>query len=117
MDIRSLTQEHQANKRALEPKVLWDMALDPSLANSDRDIRPAIVVLSSLFLLPFSPLFLLSALLFPQERSLTSQEGDIQSMQSALAALQAELGTELLSQLDSSDQREVCALQQTSHSC
>ena len=32
-------------------------------------------------------------------------------MQSALAALQAELGTELLSQLDSSDQREVCALQ------
>ena len=35
-------------------------------------------------------------------------------MQSALAALQAELGTELLSQLDSSDQREVCALHQTS---
>lgn len=35
-------------------------------------------------------------------------------MQSALAALQAELGTELLSQLDSSDQREVRALHQTS---
>ena len=58
-----------------------------------------------------SPSFHLS---LPQERSLTSQEGDIQSMQSALAALQAELGTELLSQLDSSDQREVRALHQTS---
>ena len=57
--------------------------------------------------LPLSPSF-------PQERSLANQEGDIQSMQSALAALQAELGTELLSQLDSSDQREVCALHQTS---
>lgn len=54
MDIRSLTQEHQANKRALEPKVVWDMALDPSLANNDRDIKPAIVVLSSLFLLSSS---------------------------------------------------------------
>ena len=134
MDIRSLTQEHQANKRALEPKVLWDMALvgwDSSLDNNDGDIRPAILART---LLPFPPLFLLSTLtspthfstllypwfllpfisLFPQERSLTSQEGDIQSMQSALAALQAELGTELLSQLDSSDQREVRALQQTS---
>ena len=49
MDIRSLTQEHHANKRALEPKVVWDMALDPSLANNDRDIRPAILVLSSIF--------------------------------------------------------------------
>ncbi len=29
----------------------------------------------------------------PQERSLVNQEGDLQSMQSALAALQAELGT------------------------
>ena len=133
MDIRSLTQEHQANKRALEPKVLWDMALvgwDSSLDNNDRDIRPAILVLSSLFLLSssylpsplpptslpyYTPWFLLPFIsLFPQERSLTSQEGDIQSMQSALAALQAELGTELLSQLDSSDQREVRALQQTS---
>jgi len=49
----------------------------------------------------------------PQERSLLKQEGDTQSMQSSLAALQSELGTELLSQLDPGEQTEVWALRQT----
>ena len=43
-----------------------------------------------------------------QERMLSKQERDIQSMQSQLAALQAELGTELLSQLNHNEQEEVC---------
>ena len=38
---------------------------------------------------------------------LVNLESDMQSMQSALAALQGELGTEMQSQLDSGDQREV----------
>lgn len=42
-----------------------------------------------------------------QERMLVNVESDMQSMQSALAALQGELGTEMQSQLDSGDQREV----------
>lgn len=43
----------------------------------------------------------------PKERMLVNVESDMQSMQSALAALQGELGTEMQSQLDSGDQREV----------
>lgn len=43
----------------------------------------------------------------PKERMLVNFESDMQSMQSALAALQGELGTEMQSQLDSGDQREV----------
>eukprot|EP00731_Ephydatia_muelleri_P021107 Em0013g834a len=43
----------------------------------------------------------------PKERMLVNLESDMQSMQSALAALQGELGTEMQSQLDSGDQREV----------
>lgn len=42
-----------------------------------------------------------------QERMISKQERDMQSMQSQLAALQAELGTELLSQLNRSEQEEV----------
>lgn len=38
---------------------------------------------------------------------LSKQERDIQSIQSQLAALQAELGTELLSQLNTDEQEEV----------
>jgi structural maintenance of chromosome 3 (chondroitin sulfate proteoglycan 6) len=61
MDIRTITRELQANRRALEPK----------------------------------------------EQSLASQETDIQSMEGALGALTAELGTELRSQLNSGEQSEV----------
>lgn len=42
-----------------------------------------------------------------QERMISKQERDMQSMQSQLTALQAELGTELLSQLNRSEQEEV----------
>ena len=38
---------------------------------------------------------------------LSKQERDIQTIQSQLAALQAELGTELLSQLNHNEQQEV----------
>lgn len=38
---------------------------------------------------------------------LSKQERDIQTIQSQLAALQAELGTELLSQLNQNEQQEV----------
>ena len=38
---------------------------------------------------------------------MSKQERDIQTIQSQLAALQAELGTELLSQLNQNEQQEV----------
>ena len=42
-----------------------------------------------------------------QERSLTQVEAEVQSVQSTLSSLQGELGAELHSQLEPSDQREV----------
>ena len=68
MDIRSLTQEHQANKRALDPKVLlvWR---DSSLANNDSDIRLAILVL---FFSLFLPFFSSSSLFLPPIYTLLS---------------------------------------------
>ena len=47
------------------------------------------------------------SILHLQERMLSKQERDIQLIQSQLAALQAELGTELLSQLNVNEQQEV----------
>jgi len=44
-----------------------------------------------------------------QARVLSNLESDCQSLQGALSALEAELCTELLSQLDADDQREVRA--------
>ena len=43
-----------------------------------------------------------------QERALSNLESDCQSLRSGLESLEAELGTELLSQLDVGDQKEVC---------
>ena len=51
---------------------------------------------------------------------LSKQERDIQSIQSQLAALQAELGTELLSQLNTDEQEEVyihMSCRSTLHHC
>lgn len=45
---------------------------------------------------------------------LSKQERDIQTIQSQLAALQAELGTELLSQLNTDEQQEVGTLYMSS---
>ena len=42
-----------------------------------------------------------------QARALANLESDCQSLRGALEALETELGTELLSQLDISDQKEV----------
>lgn len=42
-----------------------------------------------------------------QVRALSNMESDCRSLQSALSALEAELGTELLSQLSTEDQKEV----------
>lgn len=67
MDIRSLTQEHQANKRALDPKVLL-VGRDSSLASNDSDIRLAIWYYPSPSFFPSFPRplssFLLSTLSF-----------------------------------------------------
>lgn len=45
-----------------------------------------------------------------QEGSLATEEGELQSLNNTLSSLKAELGTDLLSQLDVNDQEEVGAL-------
>ena len=54
-----------------------------------------------------APVTLSPSPLSSQERSLTQVEAEVQSVQSTLSSLQGELGTELHSQLEPSDQREV----------
>jgi len=86
----------------------------PPFPPSSPFVLPSLTPLPSLpssFFLP--PLTSPTPPFPPQERSLLKQEGDTQSMQSSLAALQSELGTELLSQLDPGEQTEVWALRQT----
>ena len=134
MDIRALQREFNSNKKALEPKVRkilavyivhvgsvlkqssgtctlpcnggvyhyhwqeWKLMALASCRAKSAWHSTIIVVMD---IAAYCTLCL-------QERMLSKQERDIQSIQSQLAALQAELGTELLSQLNQDEQEEVC---------
>lgn len=92
MDVKTLQQELYNNRKALEPKVVHHSMLSvmcvllPPIYTSHKHMHTHT---------------------HSQERTLSNQEVDHRSLQSALTAIQTELGTDLLSQLAPNEQKEV----------